>query len=102
MSDDNIIDFSKIKEENTDFGDDIEARIMSCIYKGESCQCKYCSYKKGAAEMVLEFLAKDMAMYTKRLGGEFVTYDAKDILFRSIRLVKEMEKEKFGDPEKKD
>ena len=93
MSDDNIIEFkNKTKNDNGDNLKEIQTRVMECMSKS-NCQCKYCNYKKGAVEMVLEFMAMDIMNFEKTSKAIFCTYDLKEILFETIMKIKEMEKE---------
>ena len=103
MSDDNIVDFSKAKvEEKSNTEESVSNRILNCAKIGEECNCKYCDYKRGAAEMVLEFMSRDMQMFIDRTGGMFASHDQKDILYKAILLVKEMEREYFEQDNEED
>lgn len=93
MSDDNIVEFKKKVKENTENNKDtIEERVIKCATT-PNCTCMYCTYKKGAAEMVMEFLAMDVMNFEKKTGANFCTYDLKEVLFESIMHVKELEKD---------
>lgn len=93
MSDDNIVDFGKVlNESKSDNAVSIEERVVQCMSNKE-CECKYCSYRKNAAEMVVEFLSRDVITFEKNTGSRFCTFDLKDILFKAIMEIKDMEKE---------
>lgn len=99
MSDDNIIDFGKaLNENNSNKAETIEKRVVNCS-ANKDCKCIYCNYRNNAAEMVTEFLSKDMALFEKNNGAKFCTFDLKDIFFKAIYIVKEWEKEPNGDKE---
>lgn len=94
MSDENIVDFKKLHSENTsNKADNIQDRILNCFKLGEKCECVYCSYKDGAAKMVVDFLAMDVMQNEKNQGTKYATFDLKDVFFRAIKVVKEMENE---------
>jgi len=96
-NDDNIVEFKSVKQTKTEVQSDsvehVAERVINCLLKGDECLCKYCLYKEGAAEMLLEFLSQDMSSYSKKTGTTFASYDAKDILFRAANIIKEMEKD---------
>lgn len=93
--DDNVVNFGKLLSESksTNAGT-LEERVIQCMYNeqnGEECKCMYCVYKDGAAKMVVDFLANDFMNFENNTKGELSTYDLKDIFFKAIHLVKEME-----------
>jgi len=104
MTDDtNIVDFkSKKKKEEEPKNEKseykaIEERVLKCAIT-EDCSCAHCLYKKGAIEMVMEFLAMDIMQFERNnKGTSFCSYDLKDILFETILKIKEMEKEQSSE-----
>ena len=96
MSDDNLIDFGKVlNESKSDNAETVEGRVVQCMdnnSKGE-CECMYCKYRNNAAEMVVDFLSRDMITFEKNAGARFCTFDLKDIFFKAIMEIKKMEKE---------
>lgn len=95
MSDDedNVVCFTKALNETRPYKVlTIQERVISCMMNPE-CKCMYCVYKKTAAQMVVDFLARDVVTFEKNSGAKFCTYDLKDILFQSIHEIKDMEKE---------
>ncbi len=92
--DDNIVDLTKeIKKSKSDNAESIEDRVINCVTTGDSCECMYCTYKKHAAKMAVEFISMDMFNFEKKSNAQFATYDLKGILFEAIKVVKKMEKE---------
>ena len=95
MSDDdeNLVCFTKIHEESkSNNATSVEDRVMNCM-SNEDCKCMYCNYKNNAADMVVEFLSRDIMTFEKNNGARFCTYDLKDIFFKAIMEIKKMEKE---------
>lgn len=96
MSDDNVVEFGKVKaEDNSNNAETVEKRVVSCmdnIRKNNECKCKYCTYKEGAASMVTEFIASDMMQFENNTHSRMCTFDIKDILYKAILKIKEMEK----------
>lgn len=92
MSDDNVVDFGKaLKETKSNNAQSIEERVIQCM-TNDDCECMYCNYKATAAEMVIDFLSRDMLNFETNLGGQCCTYDLKDIFFKAILKIKELEK----------
>ena len=99
MSDDNIVDFGKrLDESKSNNAVSIEDRVINCM-ENDPCECMYCGYKTGAAQMVIEFLSRDMMNFENNSGGQMATYDLKDILFKAILEIKKLEKEPDGSEE---
>lgn len=101
MSDDdgNVVDFGKaLSESKSDKSVSIEDRVNNCA-ENKDCECMYCNYKKHAADMVIEFLSRDIITFEKNNRAQFCTYDIKDIFFKAIMEVKELEKEGNGEQE---
>ena len=98
MSDDgNVVDFSKaLSEAKSDKAVTIEERVANCM-ECEDCSCKYCNYKKHAANMIVEFLSRDVLTFEKNNNASLCTYDLKDIFSRAIKEVKKLEKEDYGE-----
>ena len=97
--DDNIINFGKaLNASNSNKASTIEERVINCM-SSEDCECMYCNYRNSAAQMVVEFLAKDITTFEKNHGAKFCTFDLKDIFFKAIYKVKEWEKEPSGGEE---
>ena len=93
MSDDNIVDFGKVlNESKSSNATSVEERVVQCM-SNEECECMYCKYRKNASSMVVEFLSRDMITFEKNTGAKFCTFDLKDIFFKAIIEIKDMEKE---------
>ena len=102
MSDDKIVEFTKISQENkSNKAGTIEERVVNCMSNGDNCNCMYCNYRKQAAQMVVDFLAGDIVTFEKNQGARFCTFDLKDILFKAIYIIKEHEKEGNGEEDNK-
>ena len=98
--DDNIVDFGKILgKSKSDNALSVEERVVQCMENdtNEPCECMYCTYRHGAAEMVVDFLSRDMINFEKNAGARFCTFDLKDIFFKAIKEIKKMEKEPNGE-----
>ena len=99
MADDNIVDFGKmLNESKSDNAETVEDRVVQCM-TNDDCDCMYCTYKKSAALMVVEFISKDMVNFEKNTKSHFSTFDLKDIFFKAIMEIKKMEKEPEGGEE---
>jgi hypothetical protein len=94
MSDENIVDFGKaLNTKNSNNAETIEDRVINCMQNKGECECMYCNYRKSAATMVVEFLAKDISNFENNSGAKVCTYDLKDVLFKAIYEVKKWEQE---------
>lgn len=88
-----IVDFGKASGEAKSNGAvDIETRVLQCM-KNEECECMYCNYRIVASEMVVDFLSRDVVNFENNTGGRMCTFDLKDILFKAIMNIKQMEKD---------
>lgn len=91
--DENLVCFTKVhKESKSDKAVSVEDRVLNCM-SNPDCNCKYCGYKKHAASMVIDFLARDIMQFEKNSNSKMCTYDLKDVFFKAIKEVKEMEKD---------
>ena len=91
--DDNLIDFKKrLGANNSNKAESIEKRIINCASQ-KDCECKYCAYKKQAAEMVVDFLSRDINSFESSSDAKCCTFDLKDVFFKAIYVVKELENE---------
>lgn len=95
MSDENIVDLTKRRSEEVSNNGSISERVINCA-KNKDCGCMYCTYKNGAAQMVYDIVAEDAYMFEEKNKAELSTYDLKDILFKAIYKVKDLEKD-MGD-----
>jgi hypothetical protein len=103
MSDDNVVDFGAVKaEDKSNNADTVEKRVINCMENGKDCKCKYCTYKEGAASMVTEFIASDMMQFENNTHSRMCTFDIKDILYKAILKIKEMEKGFESEEEQQD
>ena len=91
--DDNLVCFNEaLKENKSNNAISIEERVINCM-TNPTCKCMYCTYKKNATKMMVDFLARDVLQFEKNTGATLCTYDMKDVLFRAINEIKNMEKE---------
>ncbi len=60
--------------------------------KTDDCKCSYCDYRLQAAKMVVDFLSQDMYNFENNTGAKMCSFDMKDVLFKAIFEVKDMEK----------
>ena len=91
---DNILNFTKrAKETDTS---KIQERIMTCIRIKEeknTCDCKYCTYHKTGAKMILDLLVKDILNFENNVRDtKTCTHDLKEVLLQALLDVNEMEK----------
>ena len=98
--DDNVVDFMKrLDESKSDGATSVEERVVQCM-SNKDCECMYCNYRKSAASMVVDFLARDVVAFEKNSNARFCTFDLKEILFKAILEIKEMEKTPNGEEDK--
>jgi len=101
MSDDDktVVDFKKkLEASKSDRAVSLEDRVVQCM-ENEDCECKYCTYRDGAAEMVVDILSQDMLQFENNTNSSCCSFDLKDVLFKAIMKVKEFEKELDGSEE---
>lgn len=99
MSDCNIVDFGKAKDESaSENAPSIEERVLKCM-ENQDCKCMYCTYRENASEMLIDFLASDIVNFENNTKARLCTYDMKEILFAAINKIKEMEREPNGSEE---
>ena len=92
-TEENLVCFGKVLDESkSDNAVSVEDRVIQCM-SNKDCKCKYCNYKKHAADMVVDFLARDIMTFEKNNNAKFCTYDLKDMFFKAIMEIKKMEKE---------
>lgn len=93
MSDDNIVELGKARDEaKSEKAGSIEERVLQCMSNDE-CACMYCNYKKTAATMMVDILARDIYQFENNTGGSMCTFDMKVIFFNAINEIKKMEKD---------
>lgn len=95
--DENLVCFNKaLDESKSNNAVTIEDRVLKCA-ENKDCKCKYCVYKNNAATMIVDFLARDVMLFEQNSGSQMCTYDLKDILFKAIMEIKDMEKDTSGE-----
>ena len=91
---DNILNFTKRKETDTS---KIQERIMTCIRikeKKNTCDCKYCTYHKTGAKMMLDLLIKDVLNFENNVKDtRTCTHDLKEVFIQALLDINEMEKQ---------
>ena len=91
--DDNLVNFNKAFEESkSNNAPSVEERVIQCM-STSNCNCKYCTYKKNAADMVVDFIARDIMTFEKNTNSKMCTYDMKEILIKAVMRIKDLEKD---------
>lgn len=98
-----IIDLTdKVKSNRSNTAEDIYERIVSCKENGEKCGCKYCGYRKKAANMLIDIMLRDITIAEKNLSAAFTSYDLKKIIYTMYDIIETKEKESVYKPIKGD
>lgn len=98
-----VVDITeKLLANKSNLANDVYERILSCKENGSSCTCKYCSYRKKAAEMLIEVMLRDISTIENKTGTVYTSYDLKKIIYLMYDMIEEKERESIYKPIKGD
>jgi len=72
-------------------------RVYKCANKTCGDLCRFCVYRKKAANMIFEFLLEDMNTYYENTGKMISSWDVKEIFTQAYDKMVELEQEKANE-----